>query len=376
MTQTHTEPDAPAGAGDVWFLRLDAMHVRGPITLATLREWAERGALSPLEEVSRDGHQWQRAYSLPALDMVWEADLAGGQTYGPFNILAARHLTERGILKPDSVLRRVAAGADGVPATPAAAEAATPPAALPAVDGPRNTPDETDRIVYIEHELRTLRRDLASLQRTPVYAPGPSGRALTASTPDAATVAAGRVAEKIHRTEALLQQLVQERTEATETAEAWSHPGATPTERGATAGRHAPVTRQDLASLHEDGYIIWKPEDVRELARVRRFAVSTLRWNVINSSLVIGTGVTVGALGVILEQEPVHYTGLVLSLMGLLYFVGVMLMMLVQKLPTWISVAMPQEEGGPSYDGHPVRGVLSITVYWFNRKFRPRPPQA
>jgi hypothetical protein len=371
MTQPPTAHGAAATeGGDAWFLRLDALHVRGPIGLATLREWAERGALSPLEEVSRDGHHWQRAHTIPDLDMVWEADLAGGQTYGPFNILAARHLTERGILKPDSVLRRVEAAttAAGTPAAEAA------PAAVSA-DAPRNTPGVTDRVVHIEHELRTLRRDLASLQRAPVYAPGPSARPLAASTPDATSVAAGRVAEKIHRTEALLQQLVQERSETGESRDGWSHQQSA-AQRGPLGSSPVQATRQDLASLHEDGYVIWKPEDVRELARVRRFTVSTLRWNVINSSLVIGTGVTVGALGVILEQEPVHYTGLVLSVMGLLYFAAVMLMMLAQKLPTWISVAMPHEEGAEPLDGHPVRGVLSITIYWLNRKFRPRPPQA
>jgi hypothetical protein len=96
-----------------------------------------------------------------------------------------------------------------------------------------------------------------------------------------------------------------------------------------------------------------------------------LRWNVINSSLVIGTGVTVGAIGMILEVEPVQITGLVLSLLGLTYFGIAMILLLARTLATWAHLVVVREtetaDAAPS-----LRGALNITIYWFNRRFRGR----
>ncbi len=316
----------PPADPPIWFLKVDESQIRGPVTLATLRQWAEEGTLNAGDQISSDARTWQPAATVAALEMDWVADLGGGHSYGPFNIVATRLLVERGILMPDSVLRR--SPMHHPSATPSTAPTESTSSAATAVGS---------RVGQLEGEVHALRRELSELHGMRDGGFSISGRSLTDTRPHSAEPRP----LPIH---------------------------VEPRQTGFSVARRPPL------QIVEEDYVLERPEDVREMARTRRFRVQTLRWNIINSSLVIGTGVTVGAIGVILEVEPVHYTGVVLSFLGLAYFGLAMLLLLCRKVATWANLSVVRDATAPE-EGHPLRGALNITFVWFNRKFRSRDPQ-
>ena len=95
-----TDNDSP-----VWYLKVRDDMVYGPITFNTLYEWVVQGRVLSSHTISNDQQNWMKAESLPELKMEWMVSLKNGEEYGPFNILAAPHLVERGIIEPDATLR-------------------------------------------------------------------------------------------------------------------------------------------------------------------------------------------------------------------------------------------------------------------------------
>lgn len=361
MVTPYTDSATPMDDPVTWFLRVDDTRIRGPVPLATLREWAEEGSITAEDEVSADARVWQPAATLPALAMEWVADLGGGHTYGPINVQAARNLVERGILKQDSVLRRrPMRSALAAPSHVPAVAPAAPRAPIMTGNGDEN------RIGRLEYELRAMHAELARLQSHPVPTAEPTARGLTA-TNQPTTVAIDTLYDKVERTEKMLEHLVASRHEI-EVHDAYPlapHP------------RNLPVAPRRLprAPLIDDRiYAQEDAEEMRELARTRRFHVQTFRWNIINSSMVIGTGVIVGAIGFMLENDPVSYTGLVLAFLGVTYFGIAMLLLLGRKVAAWAHLVIVRDPAN-NEDGQPLRGALNITFYWFNRQFRGRPPE-
>ncbi|MCE9616718.1 MAG: DUF4339 domain-containing protein [Lentisphaerae bacterium] len=376
MMEKHITPPRANDEFGIWFLRVDDNQIRGPVSLSTLRQWAESGTLGAGDLISPDAKSWQPAATVQGLEMEWLADLDNGESYGPFNIKAIRQLVERGILRPDSVLHRRSES------TRLDTGSGTEPAPLTTVSprqGTHATKPADERVVNLERELRDLRAQLAGVQRVHL-APshtGPDRRALT-DTGNQGTAAIDRLYDKVQHTEDMLQRLLQaeEQVNAQESSAERNLPTASPAAHRATAwqanSRPGMVRRRPLV-MESDDDMEWElPANPRELARTRRFRAQTLRWNVINSSLVIGTGVTVGAVGIMLGVEPVQYTGVVLSFLGIVYFGVAMLLLLTRKLSNWGHLSVIKESA-PSEEGHPLRGAMNISIYWFNRKFRAPP---
>ncbi len=93
-----------------WFIRIDNGDTYGPVDLKTLQEWASQGRVDPNNEVSEDQESWQRAESLPELEMDWMAELEDGTIYGPFNIDLAPELANSGVLPDNATLKHRANG--------------------------------------------------------------------------------------------------------------------------------------------------------------------------------------------------------------------------------------------------------------------------
>ncbi|MGQ9663393.1 MAG: GYF domain-containing protein [Kiritimatiellia bacterium] len=92
-------------ASDSWFLKVTTGQKYGPVSIATLREWAAEGRIAADSLVSHDGRSWLPAESLPELEMDWIVTLPDGTSYGPFNLRATRHLVNIGIIDQEAVVR-------------------------------------------------------------------------------------------------------------------------------------------------------------------------------------------------------------------------------------------------------------------------------
>ncbi|MCX7590323.1 MAG: GYF domain-containing protein [Kiritimatiellae bacterium] len=92
-------------AGDAWFLKVSTGQKYGPVSLATLRQWAAEGRIAADSLVSRDSRSWFPAESLPDLQMDWIVTLPDGSSYGPFNLQATRHLVNIGVISPEAIVR-------------------------------------------------------------------------------------------------------------------------------------------------------------------------------------------------------------------------------------------------------------------------------
>ena len=97
-----------AGESNSWYLRItvqgDQKTVYGPISLLTLCDWATQGRVMAGNEISTDSKKWFAAEELPDLKMDWVVELKNGSKLGPFNLLAAPFLLQRGIIEPDAIL--------------------------------------------------------------------------------------------------------------------------------------------------------------------------------------------------------------------------------------------------------------------------------
>jgi hypothetical protein len=69
----------------IWYLKKhddDAVH--GPVTIASLRDWALAAKVSPLDRVSNnDQKTWRRAPMIPELHMDWLIQVSDEFLYGP-----------------------------------------------------------------------------------------------------------------------------------------------------------------------------------------------------------------------------------------------------------------------------------------------------
>ena len=87
-----------------WYLKANDESIYGPLTLTLLRDWAAHARIHPGNQVSQDKQTWQSAEDLPELKMNWIAKMRGRPDYGPFSLLAAPLLAQRGKLTPGATL--------------------------------------------------------------------------------------------------------------------------------------------------------------------------------------------------------------------------------------------------------------------------------
>src|SRR3989339_388928 len=88
-----------------WYLKINEDMVYGPIPLATLCDWAAQGRVAAGNLVSQDEKIWIPAETVLDLKMDWLVELKNGEKYGPFNLLAAPYLVNRGIIKANDTLQ-------------------------------------------------------------------------------------------------------------------------------------------------------------------------------------------------------------------------------------------------------------------------------
>lgn len=305
--------------------------------------------------------------------MEWIAELEDGRMYGPFNILAAASLVEKGLIQADSTLRKQGATAGMAPASHEA---------LDLKPHTRSTEAEEDqlalRIEQLEGELRAMRGDLSQLKE-------PIAGGATASDERRLGPAIEKLTSKIEQTESLLHTVMSTHNESALALAPSPRQRPLPLQPDAVDRQwddEQRVLAQERVYTYDEAFRLVRTRDyearsqhLQELARARRYRAQTLRWNVIASSLLLGTGVTVGSLGYILEMAPIHITGLIISSVGVLYFVVALLLLMLRKAASWASLtlATAAESDIETADAPPVRGALNITFYWFNRTFRSKP---
>jgi hypothetical protein len=321
-----------------WFLRRRDDEIRGPVSIETLRQWADSAEIIAGQEVSLDCKSWQTVESLPELDMIWFAELKDGSEYGPFNILAASRLVEKGILESDSVIRKREPQADTGDAEPPGEE----------------DPIFQNRIDHLEEELLQLREQLEHIKQDETE-PAPI-RALTETTSDA--VDASGMVDTIP---ALNLDRLTGASRSPRALQEW---------RLSTALYAKPERRYE----EEPGsFLIEDSEKLHAMARTRRFRAHALRWNAIGSSIILGVGVTLGSLGYMLEITPMQFSGVIIALGGVAYLLVASIALFVSFLVSQIAMHVREPEPveiGP--DHRPLKGALNITFYWFNRTFRSR----
>ena len=80
-----------------WFLmKHDDGTVFGPISFEQLRQWALDAQVSPLDKVSTDEQNWQKAPMIPGLEMDYLVEVSPDQFYGPTTIGAVREFLQVG----------------------------------------------------------------------------------------------------------------------------------------------------------------------------------------------------------------------------------------------------------------------------------------
>ncbi len=90
-----------------WFLKTNNDSVFGPVDRDTLQAWAQQGRIAPDNQVSTDKKSWEKAKSVPFLEMRWIAQLPGGTEYGPLNINALKELVRDGTVPVSAIIKNI-----------------------------------------------------------------------------------------------------------------------------------------------------------------------------------------------------------------------------------------------------------------------------
>ena len=332
-------------ASGPWFLRRSEDEIRGPVSAETLREWAESAEISAGQEISLDCKSWRAVETLSELEMIWTAEVKDGSEYGPFNILAAARLVAKGILESDSVIRKHEPG----PAEKSSAQ-----------DEKEEDPAVPNRIGHLEDELVELRQQLNDMKDREVE-PDPV-RALTSTEQSEVT----REEAVVMHAPDEANPLVEERTPAVAPPRAAMHQ-----EWRLNSSLYA--WPENYPEEESGSFVIEGEDELRVMARTRRFRAHAFRWNAIASSITLGIGVTFGSLGFMLELDPMLFSGVIVALVGLAYFIVSTLLLLIGYLISRVAMQISPHKAVPVTDEEsPPHGVLNITIYWFNRTFRLR----
>jgi len=94
-----------------WHLRkADTKEVFSNRSFEEILKWAHSAQINPFDELSRDGHNWVRASTIPQLEMEWSIHLTDGEIYGPTNIGTIREFLKVNLLRNESIAYHI----DGV----------------------------------------------------------------------------------------------------------------------------------------------------------------------------------------------------------------------------------------------------------------------
>ena len=84
-------------ANSLWYLlKNEDNTLFGPIPLSQLQAWAAAAQISPLDKISQDQSEWNRAPTCPDLYMDWLVQPSPGQLYGPTTVGALRDRNDGG----------------------------------------------------------------------------------------------------------------------------------------------------------------------------------------------------------------------------------------------------------------------------------------
>ncbi len=78
--------------------------VFGPTSLEQIKEWADSAQVSPLDKVSLDGVTWNKAPTLPELEMDFLLEVDEDQYYGPTTLGAVCEFLRVGEVNPQSLI--------------------------------------------------------------------------------------------------------------------------------------------------------------------------------------------------------------------------------------------------------------------------------
>lgn len=90
---------------NVWYLmKNEDKSVFGPLPLAQLRTWANEAQISPLDRISHDERNWQKAPMVPELEMDYLVEVSPDQYYGPTTLGALKEFFTVGEIRRDTVV--------------------------------------------------------------------------------------------------------------------------------------------------------------------------------------------------------------------------------------------------------------------------------
>lgn|GEM_PF-1208054 len=76
----------------------------GPVTVETLRAWAQDGRLAPTSMVSENAADWSPVAHFPGLGMDWVVETSPGAFYGPIHLQALEGLLKDGTIAASAIL--------------------------------------------------------------------------------------------------------------------------------------------------------------------------------------------------------------------------------------------------------------------------------
>ncbi len=133
-------------ANAVWRLKkAEDGSIFGPVSLETLKEWADSAQIAPDDHIDQSDDQWQPAPQTPFLEMVWEVTLESGQPYGPTTGGTLAEFLKEGLVTPKTEVTHATTGESkllGAMAIDASSSAARPSAPEPAAVSSNISPED------------------------------------------------------------------------------------------------------------------------------------------------------------------------------------------------------------------------------------------
>lgn len=90
----------------IWYLKKhDDNAIHGPVTIASLRDWALAAKVSPLDRVSNNEQRtWRRAPMIPELHMDWLVQVSAEFLYGPTTFGTVQEFIAAGEISGDTLV--------------------------------------------------------------------------------------------------------------------------------------------------------------------------------------------------------------------------------------------------------------------------------
>jgi hypothetical protein len=80
-----------------WYLlKADGGETFGPVPFSQIKEWADSAQVSPFDKLSNDGVTWNKAPTVPELEMDWLICVSEDHYYGPTTVSAIEEFLRAG----------------------------------------------------------------------------------------------------------------------------------------------------------------------------------------------------------------------------------------------------------------------------------------